>query len=65
MENKKVKIELLKITEKVKRLIFDIPKSELSKILTINPKTLDKRLTDNDWKHSEVLIINDLIEKRK
>ena len=62
---KQINNKLQSVTEKVKRLIFDIPKYELAKTLGINQKTFDKRLETNDWKYREVLIIETLIEKQK
>jgi len=45
------------VTEKAKRIIFDIPKVRLSEILGIGRATLDKRLKDDAWSYSEFLII--------
>lgn len=64
MDKAQIKFELEKITETVKRLIFDIPKYELANELNISRVTLDRRLKEHSWTYEEVLIINILSNKK-
>lgn len=64
MDKAQIKFELEKITETVKRLIFDIPKYELANELNLSRVTLDRRLKEHSWTYEEVLIINILSNKK-
>lgn len=64
MDKVQIKYELEKITETVKRLIFDIPKYELANELNLSRVTLDRRLKEHSWTYEEVLVINILSNKK-
>lgn len=64
MEKTQIKYELEHVTETVKRLIFDIPKYELSKELKITMTTLNRRLKEHTWTYEEFLIIKILSNKK-
>lgn len=56
----KIKPKVLSVTEKVKRLLFDITRGELSKELSVTAKTLNVRLKKHNWTYEEKLIIDEL-----
>ena len=63
MDKNLIKSKQAAVTEKVKRLIFDIPKYELAKILEVSRVTFDKKLQNHDWSYAEKLIIDQLSAK--
>ncbi len=60
MTHREAKSKVVSFTDTVKRMIYDIPKIELSKKLGIGRGTLDRRLRDHTWTYQDYLIINEL-----